>query len=336
MSSSNWCFLTCIQISQEAGQVVWYSCVFKNFPLFAVIHTKFCTFLLMKYTMLNTSFYLRNKPCFHGHKALHSFVVLNLPSDHSFLQRTLHCISHTHSLLSDPTLVTGLDPFHFTAWTLNWIPPSAYCFRSHQVWHLSIPLQVYCLPVRSACLWRPHSAASFSSGTWSAPLWALCLLVPAVLSSAVLRLLTHAQPPPFPLNQRKLVHLWSPTVGPLWGKAAVSLPLLYHPVIIVLFVHHPVLFAQTIIAPLLSAQLPWWLSSKESTCQCRRHGFNSWARKIPWRKKWQPTPVFLPGKSHGHRSLAGCSPGGCKRVRQDLKTQHNNNSKSRLWETLDG
>ena len=39
MSSSNFCFLTCIQVSQEAGQVVWYSHLFKNFPQFVVIHT---------------------------------------------------------------------------------------------------------------------------------------------------------------------------------------------------------------------------------------------------------------------------------------------------------
>ena len=39
MSSSNCCFLTCIQVSQEAGQVVWYSYLFKNFPQFVVIHT---------------------------------------------------------------------------------------------------------------------------------------------------------------------------------------------------------------------------------------------------------------------------------------------------------
>ena len=38
-----------------------------------------------------------------------------------------------------------------------------------------------------------------------------------------------------------------------------------------------------------------WLSGKESTCQCRRPGFGSWVRKIPWRMKWQLTPVFLPG-----------------------------------------
>ena len=40
--------------------------------------------------------------------------------------------------------------------------------------------------------------------------------------------------------------------------------------------------------------------------------FYSWVRKIPWRRKWHPTPVFLPGESHGWRSLAGHSPWGCK------------------------
>ena len=49
-------------------------------------------------------------------------------------------------------------------------------------------------------------------------------------------------------------------------------------------------------------------SGERSACQCRRHkrsGFNPWAGKIPWRRKWQPTPVFLPGKFHGQRSLVG-------------------------------
>ena len=56
--------------------------------------------------------------------------------------------------------------------------------------------------------------------------------------------------------------------------------------------------------------LPWWLGSKESACQYRRCGFNPWVKKIHWRRKWQPTPVFLPGKSHAQRSLAGHSPQG--------------------------
>ena len=50
---------------------------------------------------------------------------------------------------------------------------------------------------------------------------------------------------------------------------------------------------------------------KEPTCQWRRRkkcGFNLWVGKIPWRRKWQPIPVFLPGKFHGWRSLAGYSP----------------------------
>ena len=68
----------------------------------------------------------------------------------------------------------------------------------------------------------------------------------------------------------------------------------------------------------LHSGLHWWFSGKEPTCQCRRHRFDPWARKIPWRKKWQPTPVFLSEKSHGLRSLVGSSPWGCKRVRQDL------------------
>ena len=45
---------------------------------------------------------------------------------------------------------------------------------------------------------------------------------------------------------------------------------------------------------------------------CRRHGFNPCLRKIPWRNKWQPTPVFLPGKFHGQRRLVGYSLGGPK------------------------
>ena len=43
-----------------------------------------------------------------------------------------------------------------------------------------------------------------------------------------------------------------------------------------------------------------------------RPGFDPWVGKIPWRRKWQPTPVLLPGESHGGRSLVGCSPWGRK------------------------
>ena len=63
--------------------------------------------------------------------------------------------------------------------------------------------------------------------------------------------------------------------------------------------------------------LPNWLSGKEPAYQCSRRGFNLWIRNIPWRRKWQPTPVFFPGKSHGQRSLVGYSPWGQKRVGRD-------------------
>ena len=51
---------------------------------------------------------------------------------------------------------------------------------------------------------------------------------------------------------------------------------------------------------------PRRLIGKESACQCRRHGrlrFDPWVGKIPWKRKWQHTPVFLPRRSHGQRRL---------------------------------
>ena len=49
-------------------------------------------------------------------------------------------------------------------------------------------------------------------------------------------------------------------------------------------------------------------SDKEPTCQCRRCSFDPWVGKIPWRREWKPTPVSLPGESHGQRNLVGDSP----------------------------
>ena len=80
--------------------------------------------------------------------------------------------------------------------------------------------------------------------------------------------------------------------------------------------------------------LPWWLSGKESACQCRRHGFNPWGGKIPWRRKWQPIPVFLLGKSRGQRSLVGYSPGG--RPESDTTERLNNNDFSDHHTSLPG
>ena len=84
------------------------------------------------------------------------------------------------------------------------------------------------------------------------------------------------------------------------------------------------------------AWIPRWLSGKEPACQCRRHGFDPWVGKIPWRKKWLPTPVFLPRKSQGQRSLAGYRPWGHKRVRHDLVTEHTSISVNTVFNCLAG
>ena len=60
---------------------------------------------------------------------------------------------------------------------------------------------------------------------------------------------------------------------------------------------------------------------KNPPANAGEQGFDPWVRKIPWRRKWQPTPVFVPGKSHRQKILAGYSPWGCKRVKRDLVTE---------------
>ena len=62
-------------------------------------------------------------------------------------------------------------------------------------------------------------------------------------------------------------------------------------------------------------QFPGDAKGKEPTCQCRkckRCRFNPWVGKIPWKKSWQHTPVFMLGESHSQRSLVGYSTSGCK------------------------
>ena len=67
---------------------------------------------------------------------------------------------------------------------------------------------------------------------------------------------------------------------------------------------------------------PGGASGKEPSCQCGRCGFDPCIGKIPWRKAWQPTSVFLPGESHGQRSLVGYSPYGRKESDTTEVTQH--------------
>ena len=58
--------------------------------------------------------------------------------------------------------------------------------------------------------------------------------------------------------------------------------------------------------------LPWSFRWHSIHLQCRRPGFDPWIGKIPWRRDWLPTPIFLPGEFHGQRSLVGYSPWGHK------------------------
>ena len=60
--------------------------------------------------------------------------------------------------------------------------------------------------------------------------------------------------------------------------------------------------------------VPRWLRQKRIHLKCWRPGFDLWVGKISWRRAWQPTLLFLPGKPHGQRSLAGYSPWGCKEL----------------------
>ena len=72
--------------------------------------------------------------------------------------------------------------------------------------------------------------------------------------------------------------------------------------------HLPTLTAKNYTQPSLRLWVPRWLSGWRISLPCRRHrrcGFDPWTGKIPWKRKWQFTPVFLPEKCHGHRSLSG-------------------------------
>ena len=87
---------------------------------------------------------------------------------------------------------------------------------------------------------------------------------------------------------------------------------------LVLYIYIYIYIYFVVVCFLNCSGLPKWLSGKESACQAG--GFDPWVGKIPWRRKWQPTPVFLLVKSHGERSLAGFSMGS-QRVGQDWVTK---------------
>ena len=76
--------------------------------------------------------------------------------------------------------------------------------------------------------------------------------------------------------------------------------------------------------------LPWWFRQKRILLHCRRPGFDPWVGKIPWRKAWQPTPVFLPGESPWTEEPGGLQSVGLQRVGHDWATKHSDLS-DRSW-----
>ena len=71
----------------------------------------------------------------------------------------------------------------------------------------------------------------------------------------------------------------------------------------------------------INASFSWWLGGKESACSYRRCRFNSWVRKTSWKRTWQSTTAFMPGKFYGQRSLAGYSLWSHKESDHDLATK---------------
>ena len=76
---------------------------------------------------------------------------------------------------------------------------------------------------------------------------------------------------------------------------------------------------------------PWWFRWWRICLQCGRSGSDHCVGKIPWRRAWQPTPVFLPRESHGQRSQVGYSPWGCRVRHEPLSTAHTLYYKLNYW-----
>ena len=84
-----------------------------------------------------------------------------------------------------------------------------------------------------------------------------------------------------------------------------------------------------ILRPYPLERLPRWLSGKNPSANAEVLKFNPWVRKIPWRRKWKPTPVFFLEKSHGQRNLAGYPPWSHKE--SDVTQRLSTSTPQRLW-----
>ena len=71
-----------------------------------------------------------------------------------------------------------------------------------------------------------------------------------------------------------------------------------------------------------NCRLPRWRSGEKPACPHRRHGFNLWVRKIPWSRKWQPIPIFFPGKAPWTEEPGGLHFQESQRVRHNWVSEH--------------
>ena len=218
MSSSNCCFLTCTQVSQEAGQVVWYSISWR------IVHSLSWStvkgFDIVNKTEVDV---FLERSCFFDDPTDAG----NLISGSStFSKSSLNIWKFIVQVLLKP----GLENFEHYFARLRWVQ---LCGSLNILWH--------CLSLGLEKEMANHS----SIHAWKIPRTE----EPGGLQS---------------MGSQRVRHDWATSVC---------------------------------VSMLVYMGLPWWLSGKESACQCKRcrsHGFNPWVRKILWRRKWQPTPVFLP------------------------------------------
>ena len=133
------------------------------------------------------------------------------------------------------------------------------------------------------------------SEDWSPPYQTpLCHSLPAFTGTSETRPKMLTGPPSFPLHTQPLLPV-SRSLLPCCGLAPAA--------------------GLCLLSGSFLCCFPGGTGGKELACQCWRcksRRLNPWVRKIPWRRAWQPTPVLLPGESHGQRSLAGYSPWGCR------------------------
>ena len=228
MSSSNCYFLTCIEISQEADQVVWYSHFLKNFPQFIVIHT------------------------------VKGFGIVNKAEIDVFLE--LACFFNDSENVGN--LISGSSAFLKPPWTSgsSWF---TYC------WSLTWRILSITLLVCEMSAWQPTP-----------------ILLPGE---------SH--------GWRSLVG-YSPWVAKTWTRLS-NFPFTFHfPALEKEMATHSSILAWRIPGTEEPVGLPSVGSHRVRHDWCNlaaaagKHG----------RRQWHPTPVLLPGKSHGWRSLVGCSP----------------------------